>query len=211
MNDHDSSAEADALLEAKRQVALGATERLLAVCGDQEPRLWLSRYHDIQEALRQGRLRDAIATANRVECTPGVEYGSPVWVVSEKLARDVWNAMCRVRMHIYYGDECDAVNFPVRPADVTLRGTIKRRDERAKKRSEGRFRIIVDPIESDPQFASILKVVNKKVDEKLIAEGIERFLGICHFIWAEKQRILRDEYGIEWKSPAELNPGVLFD
>ncbi len=41
---------------------------------------------------------------------------------------------------------------------------------------------------------------------KLVAQ-----MGDCHSIWGLKQRLLRTKHGIEWQTPAELNPDVLFD
>ena len=35
-------------------------------------------------------------------------------------------------------------------------------------------------------------------------------LGICHTYWIRKKELLA-EYGIDWKSPAELNLDVIFD
>ena len=36
-------------------------------------------------------------------------------------------------------------------------------------------------------------------------------LGFCHRIWSTKKRILKEKYNIDWKTPAEMNPGVMFD
>ena len=36
-------------------------------------------------------------------------------------------------------------------------------------------------------------------------------LGFCHVFWAEKKRILKEKYGIDWKTPAEQNPGLCID
>ena len=41
---------------------------------------------------------------------------------------------------------------------------------------------------------------------KLVAQ-----MGDCHSIWGLKQRLLRTNHSIEWQTPAELNPDVLFD
>lgn len=35
-------------------------------------------------------------------------------------------------------------------------------------------------------------------------------MGICHSYWYRKKELLA-KYGIDWKSPAELNPDVRFD
>ena len=36
-------------------------------------------------------------------------------------------------------------------------------------------------------------------------------LGSCHFIWGRMQQIFKDEYGIDWKSPAECESDVHYD
>jgi hypothetical protein len=68
-----------------------------------------------------------------------------------------------------------------------------------------------DPIESDPQFASIIHQVDVQAEENLLRQGRRAGRGFCHLFWREKQRLLKELHGIEWKSPRELNPGVLFD
>ena len=36
-------------------------------------------------------------------------------------------------------------------------------------------------------------------------------LGSCHWIWAEKKRILKEKYGIIWYAPFEVNPDCIYD
>ncbi len=36
-------------------------------------------------------------------------------------------------------------------------------------------------------------------------------MGVCHSIWELKKNILRYEFHIDWKSPAERNPHIIFD
>jgi hypothetical protein len=35
--------------------------------------------------------------------------------------------------------------------------------------------------------------------------------GGCHFIWRETKKVLLEQHGIEWFTPAEMNPGMKFD
>ena len=43
-------------------------------------------------------------------------------------------------------------------------------------------------------------------------DGIdEEALGYCHAFWQAKKEILLRDYGINWKTPAEKYPHVLFD
>ncbi|MGW8158419.1 MAG: hypothetical protein ACWGKN_07835 [Desulfoprunum sp.] len=36
-------------------------------------------------------------------------------------------------------------------------------------------------------------------------------MGFCHTFWTVRKRILREEYNIEWQSPAERNLGIIYD
>jgi len=54
--------------------------------------------------------------------------------------------------------------------------------------------------------------IEEEVDAKVEAQiGKGGYMGYCYRFWACKKRILREEYGIEWQSPAETNSGVCFD
>ncbi len=60
-----------------------------------------------------------------------------------------------------------------------------------------------DPVEITEEYLSVIDEV-----EALIAENSR--VGICHEYWSLKADYLA-ERGIRWRSPALLNPGVLFD
>lgn len=36
-------------------------------------------------------------------------------------------------------------------------------------------------------------------------------LGVCHTEWAITKKLMKERYGIDWKSPAELTPWIDFD
>jgi len=66
----------------------------------------------------------------------------------------------------------------------------------------------MDPIEQTPEY----KAIEEELDQKIrshIGEGA--YLGYCHIYWLEKKLILKYDYGMEWKSPPELNPRMFFD
>ena len=67
---------------------------------------------------------------------------------------------------------------------------------------------IQDPIENDPKYKEILTRVEKDIEQEL---GDYRPLGYCHLFWSMKKQILKEKYGIDWKSPAELNPTTEYD
>ena len=65
-----------------------------------------------------------------------------------------------------------------------------------------------DPIEDTPEFQAILPEVEAKIAARI---GTNRGMGFCHLYWATKRDILKKDYGIDWKSPALMNPTVRFD
>lgn len=69
--------------------------------------------------------------------------------------------------------------------------------------------IAYDPIEDDPRHRAAFREVNERVRSRYGGEAGR--MGVLREMWEYKKRILRLEYGIEWHSPADLNPCVLFD
>lgn len=66
-----------------------------------------------------------------------------------------------------------------------------------------------DSIEDSPKYKAVIKDVEKELEELL--KDKPRGTGFCHIYWYEKRRILKEKYGINWKSPAIMNPRVRFD
>lgn len=66
-----------------------------------------------------------------------------------------------------------------------------------------------DPIEWSAEYERIIDEVEKKVGEFLSDEP--RGMGFCFSYWNTKANVLSEYYGIEWRSPAIMNPGVIFD
>lgn len=87
--------------------------------------------------------------------------------------------------------------------------------------------LLHDPIEDEPAFAPQVADAKKQAQDAFrswVAERNARYLrqglthmvsehprGGCHFIWWETKKVLREQYEIEWFSPAEMNPGTKFD
>lgn len=67
----------------------------------------------------------------------------------------------------------------------------------------------IDPLEKDPVYAEIIKKAEEEA-EKNIAR-LAKKNGHSYFLWMEQKRILKDKYNLNWKSPAEMNPEVVFD
>ena len=65
------------------------------------------------------------------------------------------------------------------------------------------------------EYCAICEEVDARAEELArksygVKEG-EYIMGMCHEVWSYKKQILREEYNIEWKSPKDLNPEVMFD
>ena len=73
------------------------------------------------------------------------------------------------------------------------------RTEKLLKKAQENPRVLTPEIEAE---------VDARVKEKV---GTKRYLGYCHEYWACKKDILLVEYGIDWKSPQDLNPDCLYD
>lgn len=74
-----------------------------------------------------------------------------------------------------------------------------------------------DPIEDDPQLKPMIAEADREAARQLTDFRSKRDppgsprLGDRHLYWAVKKEFLREEYGIEWRTPAEMNSGVAFD
>lgn len=68
-----------------------------------------------------------------------------------------------------------------------------------------------DPVEDDPRYAEVFKNIDDEV-KALLADHPQRGgEGFVNIYWGTKKDLLKRKYGIDWRSPGELNPHVLFD
>ncbi len=65
-----------------------------------------------------------------------------------------------------------------------------------------------DPIEDEEPTGSLIRRVRDRADAEV---DPETGFGRCHAVWGRTKEILKQEYGIEWYSPAEMNPDIIFD
>ena len=63
-----------------------------------------------------------------------------------------------------------------------------------------------DPTEDTPAFQAIKNELEAKIIAKI---GPNSGMGYCYLYWETKRDILKKDYGIEWKSPALLNPKII--
>ena len=66
-----------------------------------------------------------------------------------------------------------------------------------------------DEIEKTEEYLKIKDVVDNKVEK--YAKTLDGGLGTCYKVWEYKKELLKSIYNIDWKSPAELNPNIIFD
>ena len=170
----------------------------------------MSQYENVLDALKQRHFQAAIVWKGRFKDDSGVDYGSPKWVLSRKLIREVTSAISSIRTHIHFGDQTEPLQLPVEPVDIGSGGT---HEEQRKGFIEAAVAMFSkDPIDKDPQYAAILDEVDQlatAAHKDLYPE--DHGFGFCHNFWRTKKALLKEKYGIDWKSPAEWNPGVIFD
>lgn len=51
-------------------------------------------------------------------------------------------------------------------------------------------------------------IVNKLVESYM---QVPPYTGYCHSYWSAKKEILKEKYSIDWYTPAEENPDVIYD
>jgi hypothetical protein len=70
-----------------------------------------------------------------------------------------------------------------------------------------------DPIEDDPAMQPILAAARRAAEIEA-APTLAKFnsdIGNCHLLWRLQKRILKEQFGIDWKTPAEMNPDIRYD
>ncbi len=65
-----------------------------------------------------------------------------------------------------------------------------------------------DPVEYSEEYEDIIDSIDAEIDRRM--EGQVRGMGACFEIWSIKKELLAS-HGIEWRSPASMNPKVHFD
>lgn len=66
-----------------------------------------------------------------------------------------------------------------------------------------------DPVEYTYRWEDIYYEVERRLDDRFA--NAPRHMGFCFIYWNAKRELLQNEYGIDWKSPSQMNPRVMFD
>ena len=129
------------------------------------------------------------------------------------------NGRCKAMIEKFYVDQttgkCTQYFYdgcgPVVPFDTLdeCRQLCEPQQTAPKKRTSSG--LYYDPVEDDPQYADVFRKINDEVNEALAEHPKKGSMGFVHIIWEMKKQILKQKYGVNWKTPAELNPQVMFD
>ena len=71
--------------------------------------------------------------------------------------------------------------------------------------------MIKDPIEQTSEYQNISNEVDEETNKILSEQSIPKTRGYINKFWALKKQILKNKHNLNWKTPAEMNPGILFD
>ena len=66
-----------------------------------------------------------------------------------------------------------------------------------------------DPVEYTYRWEEIYYDVEDYLKERFA--NVHRHMGFCFMYWSAKKEYLKEHYNIEWHSPAQMNPHVMFD
>lgn len=67
----------------------------------------------------------------------------------------------------------------------------------------------VDPVEYTREWEEIYYEVERRLEERFA--NAPRHMGFCFRFWSAKKELLKEEYGIDWRTPSQMNPRVMFD
>lgn len=194
------------ILEAHAATAKAVVDRLVSLTVNMESEQWRAKYIAIQDALEDGRIRDAIRENWKLS---DYRFG-PVWVVSREQSKLLNKALSNISIELKLPNigRTD-VQLDLLPTNVTELGTIE--EERERQHQELLDRFQRDPTEEDPRYKEVFEQVEDIVDKKLKQHPNRNGFGFIHVYWETKQQVLKEEFDIDWSTPNELNPDILFD
>lgn len=113
---------------------------------------------------------------------------------------DIFYTALRAR-NVYRDDDCadlERLAVCLLPRDDVERMISERRAHRRTLRH--------DPVEATEEYLAVIDLVEARIEKNRKTYGH----GSCYEIWSLKTAYLA-EYGIEWRSPAQMNPKFRFD
>ena len=68
-----------------------------------------------------------------------------------------------------------------------------------------------DPQKRDAKRKKLIETAETEAEYSMEQDSTIQTEGACHTLWGRQKQILKERYGIKWRSPAEMNPDVMFD
>ena len=67
-------------------------------------------------------------------------------------------------------------------------------------------------LSDEAEYSDYYLLIEREMETLVRAEtGEGGYLGFCHIYWSAKKEVLREKFGIEWRSPAERHPHIIYD
>ena len=102
-----------------------------------------------------------------------------------------------------------SMSFGDKEKQAWIRALVEGEEAKAYREARrGRGGFDYDPIEDTAPFRRVERMARAEAERRAGKGG---YMGYCHRIWGEIQNVLLEKYGIVWRSPAAMNPNVLFD
>ena len=74
---------------------------------------------------------------------------------------------------------------------------------------ENNQELLYDPVENTVEYQKIANELESELFK--LMQHVECKMGRSYKYWSLKKRILKQKYNIDWKSPPEMNPGIIFN
>jgi hypothetical protein len=129
---------------------------------------------------------------------------SPIWIPLFLVLLPFRTLRERLRRRLIEKRRAQAV-VNTKPLLKQIDSELERRRAIAKRRKE--VTPLKDPISDDPTYTWAIKEAGRRASEEI---GYKQ-MGDCHRIWRRQKQILKEEFGIEWFTPSEMNPQIIFD
>ena len=74
---------------------------------------------------------------------------------------------------------------------------------------ENNQELLYDPVEDTVEYQNIRDELESELFK--LMQNVDVKMGRNYKYWSLKKRILKQKYNIDWKSPPEMNPGIIFN
>lgn len=74
---------------------------------------------------------------------------------------------------------------------------------------ENNKELLYDPVEDTVEYKNIQDELESELFK--LMQNVDVKMGRSYKYWSLKKRILKQKYNIDWKSPPEMNPGIIFN